>query len=50
MRIKIPEMKKRVAKDPVENQKFYDEIRKMFKEFDEEMLRLAERHIKKSDN
>ena len=40
---KPPDIKKRLAKDPDEEQKFYDKLKKIFKEFDNEMLRLEEK-------
>ena len=43
MKSKAPDIKKRLAKDPDEEQKFYDELKKIFKEFDNEMLRLEEK-------
>ena len=43
MKSKAPDIKKRLAKDPDEKQNFYDELKKIFKEFDNEMLRLEEK-------
>ena len=43
MKSKAPDIKKRLAKDPDEEQKFYDELKKIFKEFDNEMHRLEEK-------